>query len=145
MSRLTIALATTGLVLGGVLAGAASAETVKFHATMNGASEVPAKQTQGTGTVEATLDTSTRKLDWTANWQGLSGPATAAHFHGPAAAGANAGVVVPWDKNPTSPNKGSATLTPEQMQDLEAGKWYANVHTAQNPGGEIRGQMERGQ
>lgn len=141
MSRLIPALAAAAFVL----SGAAHAETVKYHATMNGASEVPPKQTQGTGAVDATLDTSTRKLDWTATWQNLTGPATAAHFHGPAAPGANAGVAVPWGPNPTSPNKGSATLTPEQMTDLQAGKWYANVHTAQNPGGEIRGQMEHAQ
>jgi CHRD domain len=70
----------------------------------------------------------------------LTGPATAAHFHGPAAVGANAGVVVPF--NPvTSPITGKATLTDAQIADLETGKWYANVHTAANPGGEIRGQM----
>jgi len=138
MSRLTIALAAAAFVL----SGAAHAETVKYHAAMNGASEVPPTQTQGTGTVDATLDTSTRKLDWTADWQNLTGPATMAHFHGPAAPGANAGPAVAWNKNPTSPDHGSATLTPEQMKDLQDGKWYANIHTAQNPGGEIRGQME---
>ncbi len=74
---------------------------------------------------------------------GLSGPATAAHFHGPAAAGANAGVVVPIGNNPPSPTTGSATLTDDQIKDLEAGKWYANVHTEANKGGEIRGQMMR--
>jgi hypothetical protein len=36
------------------------------------------------------------------------------------------------------------TLTDAQMNDLEAGKWYANVHTEANKGGEIRGQMVRG-
>ena len=34
-------------------------------------------------------------------------------------------------------------MNEQQAADLLAGKWYANVHTAQNPGGEIRGQMER--
>jgi hypothetical protein len=71
----------------------------------------------------------------------LSGPATAAHFHGPAAAGANAGVAVPIGNNPASPTTGSVTLTDDQIKDLEAGNWYANVHTAANKGGEIRGQM----
>jgi hypothetical protein len=121
----------------------AQAETVRLHATMNGQAEVPAKTTNGTGTVEATLDTMSKKLDYTATWGGLSGPATAAHFHGPAAAGANAGVVVPWAKDPASPFTGTATLTDQQQADLLAGRWYANVHTTQNPGGEIRGQMTR--
>lgn len=138
MSRTSLAFVAAAFVL----AGAAHAEMVKFHATMNGASEVPPKQTQGTGTVDASLDTNTRKLDWTAKWQDLTGPATMAHFHGPAAPGANAGVEVPWGKNLTSPFHGSATLTQQQMKELQDGKWYANVHTAKNPGGEIRGQME---
>ena len=137
MSRTSLAFAAAALIL----AGAAHAETAKFHADMNGASEVPPTQSQGTGTVDASLDTATRKLDWTGTWQNLTGPATAAHFHGPAAPGASAGVEVPWSKNPTSPFHGSATLTQQQMQELQAGKWYANVHTEKNPGGEIRGQV----
>ena len=137
----SILLATAGALA--LLAPSARAETVKFHTTMNAASEVPAKQSPGTGTVDATLDTATKKLDYTSTWQGLTGPATMAHFHGPAESGANAGVVVPWANNPSSPFKGSATLTDQQIADLEAGKWYANVHTAANPGGEIRGQMTR--
>ena len=138
MSRSAIVLAIAALLT----AGAAHAATEKFHADMKAATENPPKLSQGTGTVDASLDTGTRKLDWTANWQNLTGPATMAHFHGPAAPGANAGVAVGWPNDPTSPFHGSATLTPQQMQDLEAGKWYANVHTAENKGGEIRGQME---
>jgi hypothetical protein len=42
-----------------------------------------------------------------------------------------------------SPIDGTATLTADQVKDLLAGKWYFNVHTAQNPGGEIRGQIEK--
>lgn len=126
-----------------LFAFAARAEMVKFHAAMDGKSEVPPKETRGTGTADATLDTSTKKLDYSSTWKDLSGPATAAHFHGPAAAGANAGVVVPWASSPTSPLKGTATLTDAQISDLMVGKWYANVHTAANPAGEIRGQMTR--
>ena len=89
----------------------------------------------------ATLNTATKELTYTLTFDNLTGPATAAHFHGPAAAGANAGVVVPLGNNPTSPIHGSKTLTDAQIADLEAGKWYVNVHTAANPGGEIRGQV----
>jgi hypothetical protein len=46
--------------------------------------------------------------------------------------------------NPTSPVSGTATLTDAQIKDLRAGKWYANVHTAENKAGEIRGQVLRG-
>ena len=122
---------------------AASAATIDFRATMSGKAEVPPTTTTGSGDVLATLDTTSKKLSYTMTYVGLSGPATAAHFHGPAAAGANAGVVVPIGTNPPSPSTGSVTLTDAQITDLEAGNWYANVHTEANKGGEIRGQMVR--
>jgi hypothetical protein len=120
---------------------AASAASVNFHATLDGKSEVPPNASTGSGDALASLDTSSKQLSYTITFFGLSGPATAAHFHGPAAPGANAGVAVPIGTNPTSPVTGSVTLTDAQMADLQAGKWYANVHTAENKGGEIRGQM----
>jgi hypothetical protein len=129
-------------VLAAGFTSAASAAMVEYSASLNGASEVPPKQTAGIGDLLATLDTTKKELIYTLTFEGLSGPATAAHFHGPAAAGANAGVAVPiGGKDPTSPVHGSATLTDAQIKDLEAGKWYVNVHTAANPGGEIRGQV----
>ena len=123
-------------------ATAPRAETVPFTATLAGSAEVPPKTTDGKGTATAQLDTATKALTYNVEYSGLSGPATAAHFHGPAEAGANAGVVLPFP-TPASPIRGTATLTDAQMADLMAGKWYANVHTAANPGGEIRGQMVR--
>ena len=108
---------------------------------MSSSSEVPPNASTGTGLAEAWLDKSTNVLSWKISFSGLTGPATAAHFHGPAAAGANAGVVLPFSGT-TSPLEGQATLTPAQAADLLAGKWYANVHTATNKGGEIRGQMQ---
>ena len=122
---------------------AASAAMIDFQGTLSGKSEVPPTASTGSGDVLATLDTSTKKLTYTMTFMGLTGPATAAHFHGPAAAGANAGVAVPIGANPASPVTNTVTLTDAQIKDLEAGKWYANVHTAANPGGEIRGQMMR--
>ena len=68
----------------------------------------------------------------------------AAHFHGPAAAGANAPPVVPVPATAlASPIKGDATLTDAQAADLAAGKWYFNIHTAAHGPGEIRGQVEK--
>jgi len=119
----------------------ASAATIDFKATMSGKQEVPPTTSNGSGDVLAKLDTKTKQLSYTMTYMGLTGPATAAHFHGPAAAGANAGVAVPIGMPPANPATGTVTLTDAQIKDLEAGKWYANVHTAQNKGGEIRGQM----
>jgi len=120
---------------------AASAAMINFTATLNSASEVPPKTSAGSGDALATLNTATKELTYTVTFENLTGPATMAHFHGPAAVGANAAVVVPLGNNPTSPIHGSKTLTDAQIADLEAGKWYVNVHTAANPGGEIRGQV----
>src|SRR5258708_30791361 len=70
-----------------------------------------------------------------------TGPATAAHFHS-GEPGKNGGVAVPITPN-TSPFEGSATLTDAQAAELMAGKWYVNVHTDTNKGGEIRGQVTK--
>ena len=69
-----------------------------------------------------------------------AGPAMAAHFHGPAAVGAKAPPVLPV-KATASPIEGQAVLTDAQISGLEAGLWYFNIHTAANPGGEVRGQV----
>jgi hypothetical protein len=122
--------------------GPAFADTVQFKADMKGATEVPPNESAATGTLTASYDTTSKKLSWTGSYTGLSGPATAAHFHGPAEPGKNAGVAVPITPN-TSPLEGSATLTDAQAADLMAGHWYVNVHTNANKGGEIRGQLEK--
>ena len=120
----------------------AQAATVNLMANLKASSEVPPKTSSGTGTLTATLDTTTNELTYHVTFDGLTGDATAAHFHGPAAPGANAGVQVPVKTSPiASPIDGTATLTPEQAKDLLDGKWYFNIHTAANPGGEIRGQV----
>ena len=129
----TLAFAGCGMMPGGSSTTATN--------SMAASQEVPPNGSQGSGTVVTTLDKSTRTLKWTVTYSGLSGPVTAGHFHGPAAMGVNAGVVVPFTGSMASPIQGQATLTEAQMADLVAGKWYANLHTAANPGGEIRGQL----
>jgi hypothetical protein len=132
-------------VVGSVLALAsiaAQAATVNLKATLKGSSEVPPNTSSGTGMLTATLDTTTNELTYHVTFDGLTGAVSGAHFHGPAAPGANAGPQVPIKMSPiVSPFDGGATLTPEQAKDLLAGKWYFNIHTAANPSGEIRGQI----
>jgi hypothetical protein len=98
----------------------------------------------GRGDAAVSYDPSGRLMKYTVNFAGLSGPATAAHFHGPAAPGANAPVIVPIGQQGqpvTSPASGQVTLDEAKAQQLLGGQWYVNVHTAANPGGEIRGQV----
>jgi len=110
-------------------ASPALAETVAFKADLKSSEEVPANDSKGTGTVTATYDTASKKLTWKGNYSGLTGPATMAHFHGPAEPGKNAGVAVPITPS-ASPFENSANLTDAQAADLMAGRWYVNVHTA---------------
>lgn len=130
------------LTLPSGLTTVASAEIVKLRAELKGSNEVPPNTSSGSGKAEATFDTDTRFLTYTVSYSGLSGPALGAHFHGPGEAGKNAGIALPF-KSTESPIQGTATLTDTQAADLLAGKWYANIHTAANPGGELRGQMAK--
>lgn len=107
---------------------------------LTGANEVPPNASTGTGTAKVSLDGTV--LKWTVTYSGTTGPVTAGHFHGPAMPGANAGVVVPFPGPISSPITGTTTLTAAQVADLKAGLWYVNLHTAANPGGELRGQVK---
>lgn len=119
------------------------AATIALKADMKASSEVPPNASKGTGSVTATFDTETKKLTYQGSYADLTGPAIAAHFHGPAEPGKNAPIVVPIFAAATAktPFEGSATLTDAQAADLLAGRMYVNVHTAANKGGEIRGQV----
>ena len=135
-----------GVAVSAALAVApARAETMSFRAELNGASEVPPTTSQGTGDLTATYDTASKVLAWRGAVSGLTGNATAAHFHGPAEPGKNAGVLVPAPGVTTGPFEGSATLTDDQARALVAGQTYFNVHTAAHPSGEVRGQVTKAQ
>ena len=90
------------LIIAGFCAMAISAhaQSTTFKSQMSGAQEVPPKSSGGTGSATVTLDGN--KVDYTVQYSGLSGPATAAHIHCGAAPGANAGVAVAFN-NPASP------------------------------------------
>ncbi|HTR12944.1 MAG TPA: CHRD domain-containing protein [Roseiarcus sp.] len=121
----------------------AYAEMEHFKANLTGPAEAPPSDSKGVGTVDATYDPATKKLDWTIEYSGLTGPAIAAHFHGPAPAGKAAPIEVPITGSLASPIKGSATLTDAQAKDLVDGMMYFNIHTNAHKPGEIRGQMEK--
>ena len=141
MKTTTFLIAGIALLVG--VAGAtppAQAEKVMLKADLKGSNEVPPNTSPASGKAEATLDTETKVLSWKVTYADLTGPAMGAHFHGPTEPGKNAGIALPF-KTVQSPIEGTATLTDSQVADLLAGKWYANIHTGANPGGELRGQM----
>lgn len=136
---LVAASAVVGISGCGMMAPASN--MVAFTTQLRGANEVPPNASAGSGSVDAALNKDTMQLRWKVNFSGMTGAPTAGHFHGPAAVGANSGVALGWTNPITNGMEGSATLTAAQAADLMAGKWYANIHSAANPGGELRGQM----
>jgi hypothetical protein len=145
MTRLTIVqtgFAGLALMASVAISAPASAETITYNITLVSSAEVPPNDSAASGKATVTYDTATKKLSWEGTYTGLSGPETAAHFHGPADPGKNASVVIPITAK-ESPFKGSVDLTDAQAADLMAGKWYMNVHTDAHKGGEIRGQVAK--
>lgn len=130
------------LVLGSAGITSARAEVMKFSTDLSGQNESPPNGSKASGHADVTYDTDTRKLDWTVEYKDLTGDAIGGHLHGPAPAGTNAGIMVPFKTLP-SPIKGSATLNPDQVKALMEGTLYVNIHTAMHPGGELRGQLRK--
>jgi hypothetical protein len=129
---------------GTFFAAASRAEAVHFTFGLDGAQEFPSNQTPGFGSADITYDTVTDVIQWTINFQDLLAPATAAHFHGPAPVGVNAGVLVPIPGVPAATSgllTGQTLFPAAQEQALLDGLIYVNIHNAIFPGGEIRGQV----
>jgi len=141
------------LVLAGMVAALAvaafavaarHANPIMVAAKLTAKEEVPkqaVKNANATGSF--TGDITGTKLTWTLKFSRLTGPATAAHIH-LGGMGVSGNVVVPLCGPCKSPIKGTATLTKALLKDLKVHKLYVNVHTAKNPGGEIRGQLAVG-
>ena len=125
-----------------VFASPSMAAMLNLKADMKASNEVPPNDSKGSGSLTATYDDASKKLTWKGSTTGLSGPATAAHFHA-GETGKNGAVVIPITGADTGAFEGSATLTDAQAADMLGGKWYVNVHTATNKGGEIRGQLTK--
>ena len=123
-----------------LLALGAQAYAADVKVDLSGDQEVPKVTTQakGNGTITIGDDKSVKGSVTTSNIAG-----TAAHIH-EAEAGKNGGVIIPLTKNGdngwTVP--AGAKLTDAQFDAYKKGNLYVNVHTAANPGGEIRGQIK---
>ncbi len=126
--------------------------TTTFVTTMNGAGENPVKAVPGTGT--ATIVKAGGVYTYTITYTGMTGPLTGGHIHGPAAAGANATVIVPFANasgaaasgtlTGTFTSTNTATISNDSLDVLmRTGNAYVNLHTTANPLGEIRGQLSQ--
>lgn len=110
--------------------------------------EVPVKVSPGSGMADVYYNKVTHKLNFTLTWKNITDIPTGAHIHGPAARGATAGVK--FDFFDAFPKTTSGTFSSEALVDgtkideaqLLAGMYYFNIHTKNNPAGEIRGQIE---
>lgn len=136
-----------------VLVGLGVAQAQGFSVTLDAAQDGGGART-GSGFGTLTLSGNTLQLE-NITFSGLSGTSQAAHIHGPAAVGVNAGVLYGLGGIATLGGtagtiNGSVNLAEgtggfsvaDQIQQLNTGKWYINVHTATFGGGEIRGQIQ---
>jgi CHRD domain-containing protein len=134
-SILVSAILATSLV-----AASAHAALIYKSAHISAAQEVPTNASFGNGTATFVIDTVANTMSFNISYQGLSSAETAAHIHGPAARGVNAGVLIGLPA--TNPKIGTWAYPPAQEANILAGLMYVNIHTTINPGGEIRGQID---
>ena len=122
-----------------------STPTTTFAANLTANQERPATGATALGT--GTFRLTSAGLQFNVTVDGLTGPITAAHFHN-AATGVNGGVVRAFTGE-FAGNTASGLWSPADASPLTAalitqlllGNIYVNVHTAANPGGEMRGQL----
>jgi hypothetical protein len=117
----------------------------RFQATLVGAEQVPPVSTSASGTGIVVLNSAEDQITVNMSFAGLTSPANAAHIHGPAGVGSNAGVLFPFSAVPAAMSgsipQQTFAITAAQVAQLKAGQFYFNVHSDTNPGGEIRGQI----
>jgi hypothetical protein len=134
--RIHVGLALLGALAVTPLVGGAIVDKV---ALLNGNQEVPPQVTSARGSARMVVDTTANTLTYRISYSGLAAAETAAHFHGPAAIGANAPVV---QGLPAGNPKVGVWTYPEALEpDILANRIYINIHTGAFPGGEIRGQV----
>lgn len=122
---------------------ATTAKAETYYAYLSSAQEVPANASTATGYARVVLNESALTVTWSVVFTGLSSNQSASHIHGPSAVGANSGVLInfPAVGGTAGTLTGTAAITAGQITNLRAGLTYVNIHSANFPGGEIRGQL----
>lgn len=126
-----------------VLAFATVSKAEILTAYLTGAQEVPPAATTATGYARVNINEGTGTISYTVVFSGLSSNQQAAHIHAPAPIGSNVGVAINFGAvgGTSGTISGTAAITPTQIAQLRAHLGYVNVHSANFPGGEIRGQL----
>lgn len=137
---------TLTIVLSAVMFSITAAAQQKFSIYLNGRQEVPANDSPGSGTCMVTLNGSETQVTVVCNYRNLSSNVVGAHIHDKGPVGVNG--PIRFNFNYTGGTTGTIgpltfTATPAQVADLRANRWYVNIHTANLPNGEIRGQVKR--
>jgi hypothetical protein len=139
-ATLGVQTSTTVTITDNDTASAQVPNTKVFVADLTPQQETPATTStaRGAAILQLSADEATAKVSMTIT-RPLPSAETGAHIHGPGGVGVAAPILFPL------PGTGNfldfaITLTPAQVAQLKAGQWYINVHTANNPGGDIRGQ-----
>lgn len=112
-----------------------------FTAILEGSQQVPAVNTPASGVGTFVMSPDKISFTYYITYTGLTSTETMAHFH-KAVKGSNGGVV--YALSSTAPKMSSQSLTSTDAADIEAGRWYVNIHTQNFPNGEIRGQIVPG-
>lgn len=117
----------------------------KFSVSVNGIQEVPIRGSAGRGSCLVTLNAAETQFTVSCSYSGLGSNVVAGHIHDAGPVGVNGPVRFNLNlPGGTSGTVGPLTfnVTPAQVADLRAKRWYVNIHTATFPGGEIRGQVK---
>ena len=121
---------------------------IYFYAPLSGMNEIPQNASQATGAVMVEWYAETGTINATGSFGGFESDYAASHLHA-GLAGQNGGVEVGLSPNVDGDSRGGIylpgdnefTLTEDQVGLLVSRSLYANVHTADFGGGEIRGQV----
>lgn len=141
MEQRHLGLSFSGIIAALLLSATAWAEEMRIPVSLSGSESVPAVETAGSGEGMIVVDEN-RRISGSVTTENV--PATMAHIHH-APADANGPVAIPLEQ--TDENTWSVPentqLTEAQYESLKKGNLYINVHTEENPAGEVRGQLKQ--
>jgi|CXWL01.1.fsa_nt_gi hypothetical protein len=133
------------MILLGLLASGGAVAQTRYTAVLQGFQEVPSNSATALGNGTLILNAAENSVTVSGDFFTLSGNPTLAHVHGPADPGATAPPIITFSPLPAAVTGVLPTMTqavtPTEVADIKAGRWYFNIHTTTFPSGEIRGRI----